>query len=154
MKDILKRLTLFWVVLLITLSVCTGAGDAVEPATLSFTNFRSEATAFASATIYPEGDTLMLTNIVLYAGTDTNSELQGLSNVVITVNVGRVSTNVAYTGTSEIDTDLGSFWCSINVPSDTVGDISNIQIKITDENTNSYTYMGWKKIHTAESLSE
>lgn len=124
------------------------AADAVQPASCTITNFRSETESYISGQYYFEGTTLLLTNCVMYSGTSTSSTPQGLSGVTIAVDVGTTTTNLSYAGTA-ISTNLGTWWASVTVPSNlpTV----YVQVKITDESTNTFIYP-WKYMRTKASL--
>lgn len=130
------------------LVVAAVADDDVEPASVTVTNTRGDtANAQISDTTYYEGSTLRFTNCVLYAGTDTNSSLQGLTGVTVDVDVGNATTNITYTA-SVTDTN-GQWSVDLTVP-DFVS-ATYMQIKLTDANTNSYIYP-WKRILTKDSM--
>lgn len=124
------------------------AGDAVEPAAIEFVCLREESQGFASDVYFFENSTVRCTNCVLYSGTTTNSAVQGLDAVTIDVDVGNTSTNINYSGMAMVASN-GTWWCDIEVPEDIP--TCYLQIKITDENTNSYIYP-WKMIKTKASL--
>lgn len=124
------------------------AGDAVAPASCTVTNLRGEAQGYISSTYYFSDSTLRLTNCVLYSGTSTNSAVQGLDAVSIELKVGTASTNITYAGEAIVASN-GTWWCDITVP--TFVSVPYLQIKITDENTNSFIYP-WKIIRTQTSL--
>lgn len=124
------------------------AGDVVEPASGTVTSLRSEAQGYLSSSYYFMGSTLRLTNCVIYAGTTTNSAVQGLDGVAIELKVGTAATNVTYAGTAIVASN-GTWWCDITVPDFVT--VPYLQIKVTDENTNSYIYP-WKIIRTQTSL--
>ncbi len=128
------------------LSVClvypARASDAVEPATLTITNIRAEAEGPASTAYYYKGDTLRLTNCVLLSGTSTSSAPQGLSDVTIELKVGNALTSTAYSGTAQVESN-GTWGCDTTVP--TNEGRCYLQVKITDVNSNNYTY-SWKEI--------
>ena len=124
------------------------AADAVEPASVAVTSLRGEAIVAVSQSSFFEGTTLRLTNNIAYAGTTTNSARQGLSNVVIEVRVGSLTTNVPYSGTVASATN-GTWWCDIQIPTN----LSSVylQLKLTDATTNSYIYP-WKVINISQPL--
>jgi len=124
------------------------AGDAVTPASCTITNARGDGVEYISGTTYYDDTTLRLTNCVLYAGSSTNSDLQGLSNVTVAVSVGNTTTNADYSGTIQVATS-GTWFCDIVVPS--FVSVPYLQVKIEDEHTNSYIYP-WKKMLTQGSL--
>jgi len=124
------------------------ASDAVEPASATVTSLRGEAIVAISQSSFFEGTTLRLTNCSAYAGTTTNSVRQGLSNVVIEVRVGSLTTNVPYSGSVASATN-GAWWCDIQIPTN----LSSVylQVKLTDSITNSYIYP-WKVINISQPL--
>lgn len=123
-------------------------GDVVAVPTVTWTNFRGQALGEISSEQYWQGTTLVGTNVLLYAGTDTNGAIQGLNGVTIDVAVGSSSSNTHYVGTI-ISTNEGTFWFSATVPSNM--NIAYAQVKITDENTNIYIYP-WMYFSTKVSL--
>lgn len=124
------------------------AGDVVSPASLAMTHLRDEGTKTASSTVYWRGDSLLLTNCIVYNGTTTNAAVQGLSNVVVTIEVGN-TTSTTYTGTVHSVTG-GLYWALITTP--TNGSVY-MQTTLTDENTNTYTY-GWKTLSVKDKLGD
>jgi len=136
------------VVLFAALSVLpVRASDAVVPATIAVTNFRDEAIGNISAVEYYNGSSLLFTNCVLYAGTDTNSARQGLSNVAIEVKIGNTATSETYAATSTATNGVWS--CPVTVP--TFAGYTYVQIKVTDVNTNVYIYP-WKILNRKSAL--
>ena len=151
MKKILEKISFGIGLLVMGVTVCFGAGDAVEAAAGSFTNTRGDTVEYINATEYYENDTFLMTNCLIYAGADTNSALQGLSNVTVQVKVGRIGSVTTYTGTVYGATSTGLWWCSTTVPSNSLNSRAEIQVRLTDENDTSFTYP-WKRIHTKEGL--
>lgn len=133
---------------LAALAMTAVAGDAVEPANVTFTNFRAEAEAYVGSETYFELSTLRMTNCVCYSGTDTNSAIQGLDGVTVTIDVGTTTTNVAYSGTVQVASN-GTWYCDVTVPD--VDGTPYVQVKITDASTNTYIYP-WKILRTKASL--
>jgi len=125
-----------------------GAGDAVEPISTTFTNYRAQAvqTISSMGTIY-KGQTLRLTNCVVMASTTATNTIQGLDAVTVDVAVGNSSTNIEYEATVT-STNNGTWTLDFDVP-----DLSAffIQVKVTDANTNSYIYPN-KNMTASESL--
>jgi len=117
--------------------------DPVTPATATINSIRGEAVANISGTFYQDA-TLRFTNCVIYSGTSTNSAVQNLHGVTVTVSAGNASTNVDYTATV-LSTNAGTWSCDITVPSFITAPY--IQVKVTDANTNSYIYP-WKALAT------
>jgi hypothetical protein len=132
-----KSMLALTVVICAIVALSARAGDAVAPAAVTFTNFRGEAENRIAETSFYRGTSLMFTNCVLYAGTSTNSALQGLDDVDIEVKIGNTSTSITYVATGS-DTNNGLWWCSITVPTNIT--YPYVQVKLTDENTNSYIY--------------
>jgi hypothetical protein len=129
-------------------AICAfGAGGSpVEPASCTFTNVRGEATASGSSQTYTRGDSLLFTNCVA-CGSSTGT-IQTLTNVTLTIAVGNTDAHTLYTGTVQ-SAAAGTWWCSATVP--TSGTVY-VETRIVDENTNSYTYSGWKLLSAQESL--
>jgi len=125
------------------------AQDLVEPASCTFTNFRGEAETYVSGTYFFSGSTLRFTNCVVYAGTDTNSAVQGLSGVTCQVKIGTSTSNIAYTATVT-STNLGKWACDVLIPTNMTSTLY-MQLKLTDAYTNSYIYP-WKMINVKSSL--
>ena len=110
------------------------AADAVEPASVTFTNVRTEAVAQVDAGTLYRGATLVFTNCVLC--TTNASTVQGLSAVTVQVSAGNLSTNIDYSATV-VDAAAGKWSCTVVIP-----DLSawTMQVKVTDANTNSFIY--------------
>ena len=125
---------------LILHSTLLTAGDSVIPASLTITNVRDEAVAYATDTYFFEDTTLRFTNCVLFAGTTTNAAKQGLSVVTIQLKAGTATTSTAYTGTAQVESN-GTWSCDLIVPA--YSGTCYLQVKITDSSTNSYIYP-WK----------
>lgn len=112
------------------------ASSAVEPASLTITNFRDEAVANVSAVEYYNGASLLFTNCVLFAGTDTNSSRQGLVDVAIQIKIGNATTCDTWTAAS---TSTAGVWsATVTVPA--FAGYTYMQLKIMDVNTNVYIY--------------
>jgi hypothetical protein len=120
------------------------AADAVQPAMVTVTNWRSDTISAVSAVTYYEGATLRFTNCVVYAtGSDTNGTIQGLEDVDVDLTIGTTSTSHVYQATVD-DVDDGTWSANITVPSWT-GQLY-MQLKLTDAvSTNSFIYP-WKTI--------
>jgi hypothetical protein len=112
------------------------AGSAVEPVTCTVTNVRGEAAASVSAGQIYRGSTLTFTNCQLYAGTSATGAVQTLTNVLVEISVGNLSTNVEYTASST-NAAAGTWNATITVP-----DLASwtMEVRLTDENTNQYIY--------------
>lgn len=134
MKSLLKTIGMLCVFGALILPV--RASDAVEPASVTITNYRDEAIANVSAVEYYNGSSLLFTNCVLFAGTDTNSARQGLVDVTIQIKIGNSTTSDTWSVTG---TSTNGVWsCPVTVP--TFSGYTYMQIKCTDVNTNVYIY--------------
>jgi len=146
MKTHARRLLI--VGLLIVGAIGVRAQGVVAPASVTITNFRTEAQSFISDSTYFNDTTLRFTNCVMYSGATTNSSVQNLTGVTIEVSVGAASTNIAYSGTAQIATN-GTWFSDITVPSFVSAPF--LQVKITDASTNSFIYP-WKIISSKASM--
>jgi len=126
-----------------------GRSDDVVPASIAITNYR-DATSIVQPldTTFFENSSILFTNCVMYAGANTNSARQGLSNVTINVRLGNQSASTAYTGHALVATS-GTWYCVGAVPTNM--DYFYVQVQIVDPSTNSYTYE-WQKLLTREPL--
>jgi len=61
---------------------------ALDPAKITCTNFRNEAVSEASDAVFYRGDVIHFTNCVVYAGTDTNSGVQDLTDLTVVLTWG------------------------------------------------------------------
>ena len=125
------------------------ASDAVQPASCTITNFRSESQGYVSPEYFYEGASLLFTNCVLYKGSDSNSLVQGVNGVTIEVRVGSSVTNQLYLGTAQPPAS-NSWFSTVTVPTNSGGSIF-MQVKVIDSVTNSYIYP-WKMINTKAPL--
>ena len=65
------------------------AADAVEPVSVTFTNVRGEAaSSLPGVGVIYRGSTLLFTNCVMYQGTNSASDVQGLDGVTVELTVG------------------------------------------------------------------
>ncbi len=144
----MKRILLSVLGLVVCMALNVRAADAVEPVSVVWTNIRDEAQDYISSAYFYYGTTVRGTNLVMYAGTSTNSARQGLDGVTIDVNIGTTSTNLPYVGAA-IDASNGTWWVDFVVPSNIA--TVYIQTKITDTNTNIYIYP-WKMMRTKEAM--
>lgn len=129
------RKTLLTTAAVIGLASClpVRAADAVEPASATITNARTDKVSVIPGSFY-QGTTLVLTNNrALMSGGAT----QGLDGVTIDVNVGSVSSSSHYTGTV-ISAAAGTWWVRITVPTNEV--LPLLQVKLTDAATNVFIY--------------
>ena len=119
------------------LGFCLAAqsADAVSPISITFTNKRDEAVqTLAGRTVY-QGVSLCFTNCKMYADSG-GSTPQGLDGCTVRVSVGTLATNIDYTATV-LSAPNGTWWRTVTVPALST---FNIQVKVTDSNTNSYIY--------------
>lgn len=105
---------------------------AVDPQTVSITNMRNEAESYVSGAEYARGMPLLLTNCVMYSGTNTLTP-QDLTDVQIVVKVGVPTNSVTYYGTAQVATN-GTWYCLITVPTN----IENPSLQVSL--TNVFTY--------------
>lgn len=121
------------------------AGDAVSPATCTFTSARTDTASYVADTEYYRGSNLLFTNCqILTVGGAT----QGLDAVTVEMRWGSTASSVCYTGTVQSAVN-GTWWMSFSVP--TNYEAPNIQIKVTDVNSNSYIYP-WRLVHTKQAM--
>ena len=133
------------VALVVGLVVFAFAGDAVTPATCTFTSARTDTQSYVSDTEYYRGSSLLLTNCLILT---TGGATQGLDAVTVEVRWGSTASMLCYTGTVQ-SAAAGTWWMSFTVP--TNYEAPNIQIKVTDSNTNSYIYP-WRLVHTKQAM--
>jgi len=111
----------------------------------------SGSSASVSSTTFYQGDTLSLTNSVMYTGDTTNSAAQNLDGCVITVVAGQpgstVTNNVKVTGYN-ISTNDGTWGAEFTVPP-----YNPCYIQVTVSNVNVFTYPRYR-ITTQEKLPE
>jgi uncharacterized protein YraI len=130
--------------LVIGISMMATAADSVQPASVTYTNARTDAEmAVGNGDIFYYGTTLRLTNcLCLTVGGAT----QGLDSVTVSITVGNGTT---YTNTVTAGVS-GNTW-SANVLVPTSAATIFLQTKLTDVNTNVYIYP-WKRIPARASL--
>jgi len=125
------------------------ADTVLLPQNATFTHIRDEATANGNEVTYWRGDTLLFTNCVCYSGATTNTAVQMLSNVVVTVRMGTLAVVATYTGVVQ-SAAAGTYACSVTVPTNTDSSVY-MQTKLTDSLGNSYSYP-WKIVNTKAKL--
>ena len=87
--------------LLIICLLVTASAFALDPAKITCTNFREEAVSEASAAVFYRGDVIIWTNCIVYSGTDTNSDVQDLTDLTIILTWGdTVQDSTSVTGTA------------------------------------------------------
>lgn len=135
-------------VVFVTIMRCARA-DAVVAANVTITNLRDTASIeLASAGVFFQGDSILLTNCVIYTGSTTSSPVQNLDGVAITVTVGSETLTVTNTGTAMV-TNLGTWWATSSIP---VG-VNPAYIEVTVSNESIYTHQ-WQKLSTKVHLGE
>lgn len=142
-----KILVGFAALVAVCVTVWAAGGSTVSPATLTLVNLRGENTLNVVG-IFTPGDSLVLTNCVTYTGSTTSTPIQTLTNVVVTFTVGYPGSVATYTGT--VQNAATGLWCHPGFTVPTNGAV-NIEVKLTDENLNRYTY-GWKLLSTQDPL--
>jgi hypothetical protein len=110
---------------------------AVEPASVTATNYRGQAQSPISEQTFFQGSTLLFTNMVSYSGTSTNSSLENLTNVTVEIRIGSSEVNTAYTGTVYGASSM-YWWKSITVPTNLNSAL--MQLKLVDGSGNTYIY--------------
>ena len=133
------------VALLVGLVVFAMAADAVSPQTCTFTSARTDTASYIDATEYYRGSSLLFTNCLILT---TGGATQGLDTVTVEMRWGSTASMLCYTGTVQ-SAAAGTWWMSFTVP--TNYEAPNIQIKVTDSNTNSYIYP-WRLVHTKQAM--
>lgn len=131
-----KTLLLFSFACFACFAVTSFAADAVEPATLSITNKRAEATGqIATGENLWYGGTLNLTNCMVYSDS-AGAATQGLDGITLTLVVGNSTTNVTYTPTVQVAAS-GTWHCTITNLS-----VAQMQFQLTiaDGDGNTYIY--------------
>jgi Tfp pilus assembly major pilin PilA len=124
---------------------------ALDPATITFTNFRDKASIeLAADAKYWQGDKIRFTNMVAFSGAATNSARENLTGCSVTVVLGDSTSNLTYSGSAQNPT-AGVWTCDGTVPA---VDPCYIQVTLTDTNTGTnYTY--WtSKIQTSTKLGD
>ena len=123
----------------------------VAPATAAITNFRGEAEGYATPDVtYFQGTTILFTNCMVYTGGTTNSAVQQLDGVTVSVAIGNSTSNRTYTG-SVISTNAGTWSARVVVPTWALN--PSVQVKLTDSTagTNVYIYP-WKNLKSKAAL--
>ena len=68
--------------------ICPLMAFALEPATITITNLRSEAVSAASADTFYRLDQIVFTNCVVYSGTSSSSAVEDLTGVTVLLSWG------------------------------------------------------------------
>ncbi len=126
------------------------SADSIAPVTVTFTNIHDEGIYFVNGNNYYENSKLTFTNCVMYSGPDTNSAVQGLNGITIQAKVANTVTSTTYAATA-ISTNGGTWGVQVTLPTNNAGDLVDVEITITDSNTNIFTYP-LKSMHTKERL--
>jgi len=125
--------------------------DPVTPANLVVTNFTDVSSIeFASSATFYQGDTLSLSNSVIYAGATTNSDVQNLEGCTITVLAGSdTDTSLVTTVSgSAVSTNLGTYTASFTIPA---CDPVYIEAAVSNGSIRTYEQL---KINTRKHLGE
>lgn len=100
------------------LTSMVAAADPVTPANLILTNFTDVSSIqLASEATFYQGDTLSLSNSVMYAGADTNATVQNLEGCIITVTAGGSTETVTAEGYA-ISTNAGTWGAEFTIPAE------------------------------------
>ena len=115
----------------------TALADPVTPANVVLTCVRDAGTSAAiSSTTFYQGDTLSLTNSIMYAGVDTNSAVQNLDGCTILVVAGQPgNTNTVSATGVIISTNAGTFSADFIVPA-----FNPTYVQVTVSNGALFTY--------------
>lgn len=110
--------------------------DPVQPAGLVMKSVRANSVGFASDTVFYRGDTLSLSNSVIYTGATTNTAIQDLSGVTITLVCGTTAgtDNVTTNGTIMVATS-GTWAVTFTIP-----DQLNPYLQLSISNGALYTF--------------
>lgn len=125
--------------------------DPVTPANVIITNFTGVTSVeFASDATFYQGDTLSLSNSVMYSGAGTNSAVQNLDGCGITARAGSgTDTGLVTTVTGyAVSTNAGTYGAEFTVPA-----TDPCYIEVTVSNGFSRTYERWK-VRTRAHLGE
>lgn len=125
--------------------------DAVDPMALVITNYTDVATIeFATDATYYQGDTITLSNSVMYTGSDTNSAVQNLDGCSITVRAGSPSdTGLVTTVTGYIvNTNTGQYGAEFVVPAT---DPCYVEVTVSNVAVRTYEQVKFKtRAHLGE----
>jgi len=124
--------------------------DPVSPAGVEVTCLRDSGSSspISQVTFY-QGDTLTLTNSVMYTGDTTNSPVQNLDGCTITVRAGQPGqTNITQATGYVISTNAGTWGAEFEVPS-----FNPTYIEVTVSNQAVFTYPRYR-ITTQSKLGE
>lgn len=114
------------------------AADPVAPMVVNMTNLTDQAgTPLASRGTYYQGDTLSLSNSVMYSGSTTNAPLQNLHGCTIRVRAGsQDNTNLLTRVTGYIvNTNTGLYGAEFTLPA-----VDPCFIEVSVSNVNVRTY--------------
>lgn len=110
---------------------------ALDPATCTFTNYRDEAVAAASAAEFYRGNVVRFTNCIVYSG-GSGSSVQNLSGVTLTVSMGDGKLG-AQTVTGAVQVATSGTWSASATIRTNEGTTVNLEVQLTD-GTNTYVY--------------
>lgn len=118
------------------------AADPVEPMQVALTNVTDVGSIeFATTATYYQGDTVSLSNSVMYTGSDTNSPVQNLADCTITVRAGSQTDTGLVTTVSGyiVDAETGLYGAEFTVPA-----TDPCYIEVTVSNVYARTYQQQK----------
>ena len=146
-RQIVATVVLVAGLLVITGTLIAGA-DEVLPANVVITNFTDVSSIeFASGATYIQGDTLSVSNSVIYTGANTNSAVQNLAGCTITLVAGSDTLTVTNSGTA-ISTNAGTYTASFTIPA-----VDPCYIELSVSNVSERTYGRWK-VRTQAALGQ
>lgn len=136
------------VVALCGVLAATLMADPVDPANVAITCLRDTGSSAAITDVtYYQGNTLSLSNSVMYTGSTTNSAVQDLGGCTITIVAGQpgVTNNTTAVGYAIVEAD-GTWGASFVIPA-----YNPTYIEVTVSNTAVFTYPRYR-INTQEQL--
>ena len=124
----------------------------VEPAQVEVTFLRDTGGGFVSDTEFFRGDTIRLTNCVVYTGATTNTAVQDLTGITLSLIAGNTAytNNTSTTGNILVATN-GTFWADVVIPTNQPGINPYIQLTITDGDSDSFTFP-WEQAKAKDKL--
>ena len=138
--------------IIVLLLVGASLSLALDPATITYTNFRDVASIeLASTASYFESTTIRATNMIAYSGGTTSSAVENLTNSIVVWTLGNIDVSTTVTGTVMVAAD-GTWWAEATVPAYSNGSEFYLQTMIVDTNESiSYTYE-WLKLKNKQAL--
>lgn len=137
MRKAWLALTVIMAIGLVGLATHKAFGDPVEPDSVQLTCLRTtpSSSPVSTKTFY-QGNTISLTNSVMYTGATTNTPVQDLSGCTITVVAGQpgVTNNVTAAGSAIVESN-GTWTAEFTLPA-----YNPCYIEVTVSNVAVYTY--------------